>query len=117
MGGWVLDVFIVYLYKALARSLQRRGSTTWAITKATVESAYCPPKALGCPTAEVVYTYAVEQSIYSGMNEKPFVLWSSAEDYAARYTPRSTLVVRLKPSEPETSIVRDEDQTQLAGQA
>jgi hypothetical protein len=44
------------------------------------------------------------------MHRRGFILRSSAEDYAARFPADSDVVIRLKPGEPETSIIRDDDQ-------
>src|SRR6266851_4254546 len=114
--GWFLDSFVlyvfktlVYVFKSLARVLHLRGSATWSKATAKVASSKSAPGGYGCPIAEVVYTYEIDGSIYSGLNEKPFISSDSVEEYATRFTPGSTMVVRLKPGEPEKSIVRDAD--------
>jgi hypothetical protein len=42
------------------------------------------------------------------------VLFSSAEDYMARFTAGTSFIVRVKPGEPEVSVVREIDQEHLA---
>jgi hypothetical protein len=58
----------------------------------------------------VPYVYKVDDTTLSGMESIPFLWGSSAEDYVRRNPPESSLTVRVKPSEPEISIMRDEDQ-------
>jgi hypothetical protein len=114
VGGWFLDVFVGYfitMLRIVARIHRARKSCDWGRTTATVcgasshSSSYLPR-----PAAEIVYTYRIDGGFYGGVDEKPFFLESSARDYASQFKKGDTLVVRVKPGEPETSQVRDEDQ-------
>ena len=53
MIGFVLDVYIEYVVRVLARFIKRFGSTSWPVVEATVTSSDCADAALGCPVAEV----------------------------------------------------------------
>jgi hypothetical protein len=114
MGGWFVDVFVGYLI-TLGRILARRRRTQrirdWPKVSAIVSGASCQSQAyMPRPIAEIVYTYHFDGSFYGGVDEKPFLLESSANACAGEFHRGDTLIIRVKPGEPETSLVRDEDQ-------
>jgi hypothetical protein len=114
VGGWFLDVFVGYLitaYRIIVRVARGRKSNGWPEATATVCGASCETQSyMPRPVAEIVYTYRFEGGFYGGVDEKPFFLDSSAKAFASRFTRGDTIVIRVKPGEPETSLVRDEDQ-------
>jgi len=114
MGGLVLDIFVVYLLRVVVRTWRRRGTSEWTLLKANVESISCPLIAWGCPIAEVVYLYKIDDETYSGSESVPFIWRSSAEDYVRRHPQGSVLTVRVKPGDPETSIMRGVDEADVA---
>jgi hypothetical protein len=63
-----------------------------------------------------VYLYKIDDETYSGSESVPFVWRSSAEDYVRKHPQGSVLTVRVKPGDPETSIMRGEDQAGVAAQ-
>jgi hypothetical protein len=110
MGGLVIDIFVEYLFRALTRMIKRRGSGAWHVAKAAVTSSACPRAGYGCDVAEVCYTYRVHGELYAGINQKPFILHNSGENYASRFAPGTDIAVRVKPGEPSESIVCEGDQ-------
>lgn len=113
MAGWYLDVFIGYLvslFRMIVRDLRARRTVSWRETTATVSGASCQTSFfLPRPVAEIVYTYRIDGGFYGGVDEKPFFLASSAEEYAGQFARGDNLAVRVKPDHPEISTVRDED--------
>jgi len=107
MGGWFVDIFVEYLFRAMARLIKTRGSGTWPIAKATVTSSGCPVVAYGCPIAEVYYTYRVDGELYTGSHQKPFISPNSGENYVRHFAPGTDFAVRLKPGDPSVSIVSE----------
>jgi len=116
MGGLVLDIFVVYLLRVLVRTWKRRGISEWPLQQASIESISCPLITWGCPIAEVVYLCKIGDETYSGSEDIPFIWSSSAEDYARRHPQGSVLVVRVKPGDPETSVMCTGDQTRAVVQ-
>jgi hypothetical protein len=114
MVGWYLDVVVGYfmsLLRMVARRLRARRSIDWRETTATVVGASCRTTLfLPRPVAEIVYTYRIDGGFYGGVDEKPFFSESPAKQYADQFNRGGNLVVRVKPGQPEVSIVRDEDQ-------
>lgn len=114
MGGWFVDVFVGYvitLCRIVARAVRARKSKTWPEVSAVVCGIRCQSQPyMPRPVAEIVYTYRFEGGFYGGVNRKPFFLEISAKAHAGQFARGDTLVIRVKPGEPETSLVRDEDQ-------
>jgi hypothetical protein len=111
MIGWYFDVVIGYLIRAVIRVVKTRRSNAWPVNKATVANSGCPAFSYGGPVAEVGYTYIYEGDYYAGVHREPFLLHGSAKEYAARFSTGSGIIIRVKPGQPETSLICDEDQT------
>jgi Protein of unknown function (DUF3592) len=110
MGGWFVDIFIEYLFRVMARMIKQRGSGTWPVARATVTSSSCPRAGYGCDVAEVYYKYRVGGELYTGLNEKPFIIHNSGENYISHFGPGTEFTVRVQPKDPAVSLVRDGDQ-------
>ena len=105
MGGFFLDIFALYLLRVLIRSWKRLRSAGWAVQKGTIDDISCPLTMWGCPVAEIVYLYKINDRMYSGSESIPFIWHSSAEDFVRTHPRGSILGVRAKPSDPEISIL------------
>jgi hypothetical protein len=113
LGGWYLDILIVYLIRYIVRIVKLHRSDGWPLKNAVVSSSRCPPASSGGPVAEIGYTYEHAGSYYAGLHREPFILRSSAEDYAARFITGNHIVIRVDPKRPEISILRQDDQTRV----
>jgi hypothetical protein len=113
MGGLVLDYYVVYLVKLLIRVIKMRGSSKWPVTIATITDTdpFYGDKAY--PTAEVAYSYEVDGSPFEGSDKKPFVLLDSAKGYVTHFRPQSQVKIRVKPGNPSTTVIRNQDQPSL----
>ena len=105
MIGWYCDVVVGFLIRTVVRFVKIRSSRTWPVEKDTISSTTYPTAAYGGPVAELGYTYIHKGEYYSGMHRKSFMLRSSAEDYVSHIVIGSQIAVRVKPSQPETSVV------------
>jgi len=112
MVEWVLDVligYLIYLFRSVIRMVEARGSGTWLVVKATVTGSSCDATYLGA-FAEVTYVYTFQEEPFSGMHREPCISHGSAQEYVARFPAGGDVIIRVKPREPEVSIVRDRDQ-------
>ena len=105
MIGWYFDIVVGFLIRTVVRFVRIRSSETWPVEKGTISSATCPLAAYGGPVAELVYTYIHKGEYYSGVHRKAFMLRGSAEDFVSKIVIGSQIAVRVKPTQPETSVV------------
>jgi hypothetical protein len=113
MAGWYLDILIGYLIRSIIHLVKLHRSESWLFEHAVVSGARCPPAQYGGPVAQVRYTYRHAGSYYAGSHREPFLLQSSAEEYAARFIIGNHVVIRVDPKRPEISVLRQDDQTRI----
>jgi hypothetical protein len=105
MIGWYFDVIVGFLIRTVIRFFKLRSSGAWPVESGTVCAATCPAAVYGGPVAELGYTYIHNGEYYSGVHTKAFMLRSSAADYVSKIHIGSQIAVRVKPTDPETSVV------------
>ena len=105
MIGWYFDIVVGFLIRTVVRLVKIRSSKTWPVEKGTVSSATRPTAVYGGPVAELGYTYIHKGEYYSGVHRKAFMLRGSAEDYVSHIVIGSQIAVRVKPTQPEASVV------------
>jgi len=117
MGGWFVDIFVGYLVslvRIIVRTRRSRRCSSWRETTATIVGVSWQAQSwLPRPDAEIVYTYRIDGGFYGGVDRKPFYLESSAKNYASHFAKGDNLIVRVKPGQPEISMVLDEDQVRV----
>ena len=104
LGGWFLDVLIVYLFRALRRAWTWRRTRFWPTKRAKITTISYRSGFGGCPLVEVVYTYEFDGTTYSICEDIPFFLHDSAQSYVYRHPEGSHLIVRVNPNNPEISV-------------
>lgn len=104
MGVLVLDVIVVYLFKALRRMWGWRGTSAWVTRYAKITSIFCDSNLWGCPTVEVAYSYDVDGKTYWRSESIPFLCDSSAKGYLYRNPEGNLLKIRVNPNNPEMSV-------------
>jgi hypothetical protein len=98
----------------VARKWRARRYSGWRETTATIVGVSWQAQSyLPRPDAEIVYTYRIDGGFYGGVDTKPFCLKSSAKTYASHFAKGDSLIVRVKPAEPEMSVALDEDQIKI----
>jgi|SRR5207245_6883402 len=103
--------FLVSLVRIVTRKGRARRCSGWRETTATIVSvSWRAQLTFPRPEAEIAYTYRIDGGFYGGVDTKPFCFQSSAKNYASRCAQGDSLIVRVKPGEPEISIVLDADQ-------
>ena len=102
--GWYFDVVVGFLIRTVIRFVKLRSSEAWPVENGTISSATCPT-GYGGPVAELGYMYIHKGEYYSGVHTKAFMLKSSAEDYVSKIHIGAQIAVRVKPPDPETSVI------------
>jgi hypothetical protein len=111
MLGWYVDIIVGYIVRITMQTIKSRGGSRWLLQRATVTGSNCEYSVYGGQVAEVTYTWNRDGEYFSGMHKEPFLFHGSAVEYAARFPAGSDLIIRVQPSQPEVSIIRDNDQT------
>jgi hypothetical protein len=101
---------IVYTFNVTVHWLRVCGTAHWPLANATVTAAPISSFGFACPSAEIVYAYRFQGELYTGIHEEPFILTDSLTDYVERFREGRSLVVRIKPGNPEVSVVCEGDQ-------
>lgn len=112
-----MDLIIEHLIKAIFYAFKRAllwlgacRSSPWPLASGTVTATPTSSEELGCPTVEIVYSYRVKGELYTGLHEEPFVSTDALTDYVERLGRGKSIVVRVKPDNPEVSVVCERDQ-------
>jgi len=113
MISWFAYVVVGYLVRMTIGLVKGRGSDQWPRENATVWSSNTS-NLYGGGVAEIIYSYSHNGRYFSGTHEKQFLSYDSANWYVAGFPKGAQLVVRVKPGRPKTSILRDDDQDQVA---
>jgi hypothetical protein len=111
MGGFFVDVFIIYFLKRFVRFVRALGSNQWPTATGTVKRSVWSSGTFGCPAVQMVYVYEVEGKSFGGLTEIPFILAVSAEDYAGRFPVGTSVTIRTRPGDPSRSMLREKDQS------
>jgi hypothetical protein len=94
--------------KTIMNSVHSFGSGEWPRVEAIVTADPERFERISSTTVEVVYSYRFEGELYTGFHEEPCFL--SKSENMERFSKGRHFIVRVKPSEPEVSIVRETDQ-------
>jgi hypothetical protein len=102
MGGLVIDIYVVYLFRIIVRAINLFRSRNWPLTTGRVLSAERPSFSAYF-VAAVTYEYVVDGERYGAMYEKPFLESDSAEEYARKFAKGEKFKVRVNPRDPSLS--------------
>ncbi len=108
MGGFFIDVIVGYIVRSMRNARRSGGSTEWVLVEAIVTADPIKSSGYGGTSVEIVYSYRFQGELYTGLHEEPFFLPDS--EYMERFAKGRTFMVRVKPDEPEVSVVHDGDQ-------
>jgi|SRR5271156_6101543 hypothetical protein len=82
MGGWFVDIYVEYLFRAAVRAVLLVRSRDRPVVRATVLSAECPHAEYGCTVATVYYECVVGGEKYGAAFEKPSIVHDSGARFA-----------------------------------
>jgi hypothetical protein len=108
MGGFALVHVLTHIFGSAWSWVHAFGSGKWLLADAIVTAEPTRIDRFGGSAVEIVYSYRFEGELYTGLHEEPCLF--SESEYMERFPKGRSFVVRVKPGEPEISVVRDEDQ-------
>lgn len=104
---------IAYRFNAGVHGLRVCGAGDWPLANATITAPPTSSLGLGCPKAEIVYSYRIDGELYTGIHEESFLMADWLAAYVERFREGRSLVVRVKPGSPGVSSVCEADQGAL----
>ncbi len=108
MLGWYLDEIIVFLLRTLFRMVRDYKTSIWPRVEGEIQTS--GPSSSFYPTAEIAYTYSVNDERHFGIHKRAFFFRDSAKDYAKQFIPKWKITVRYRSSDPAKSFVSAADQ-------
>jgi len=111
--GFFVDVILGYIAKSTRNAWRAGKSANWPLVEAIVTAAPIKSRGYGGTSIEIPYSYRSHGELYTGLHEEPSTLWNSR--YMERFPRGRIFKVRVKPDEPEISVMRDEDQADESG--
>ena len=115
LAGWFIDILVVYLFRVVVRFVKARGSAAWIVCKATVTGSRYLLKT--CDVVEITYLYRLDGEPFTGISQEPFLSSTLAKRQVDWFPAGSEIVVRVNPTDHQTSIVREADQSYTSKQS
>ena len=111
MGGLIIDVVIAYIVRLVLRLARIYKARRWPVVTAKINSALVGGGWVwNCPTAEIAYTYKFDGHTYSSIETIPYLMESVAEATVECVRGRKTAQVRVNPSKPQQSVLKQSEQ-------
>jgi hypothetical protein len=99
MGGLVLDIYVVFLWKSIHRAIQFIRSLRWKRVPASVSDVMVQDPFMGCPSVRVCFRIDSNPRYLEGQDDVPFCIRWSAKDYAHSLSRGNRVTVRIRNEE------------------
>jgi hypothetical protein len=110
MGAFVIDFVIIYLWRAVARIFLLLKTSKWKRHPAVVSDVITPPAKTPGAFVDISYQFLELNRQFGGVSRVPFLVWSSAEQYARVMLNNTSITVRVDPANPERSVFFGQDE-------
>lgn len=108
-AGFVLDVFVGFLWRSIARTFMWVWSSRWNRESGVVTGVSVrPAHSHGCPLVTVEYRVGGGGEAVSKI---PFLFQNFAEDYARGMRPKDVAIIRVNRKKTSQTIFFSADQT------
>ena len=102
-GDLFADVIIAFFFRMMIQLFRSREAKSWPTVKGEITTA--TQRSAGCLTVELT----CKGKLYTGTHVEPF-LWANSLDICLEpCSPGNSIIIRVKPGEPESSFVRHRD--------
>jgi hypothetical protein len=110
MGGLVIDIILVYLFKSTVRMFHFFKSSGWERSKASFTNWTVVDPDLGCPSVKLHYEFSSNGSLTTGSDEIPFYMRWHAKTYAESLSRELHPIIRVNPKNPDETQFFESDQ-------
>jgi hypothetical protein len=98
MGGFVIDIVLMFLFKSAARLSHLLQSSKWERGTASVVERVVVAPVMGCPSVKVHYKVLPNDHSTEGWDEIPFLFRSSASQFAEKFAENIPVRIRVNPN-------------------
>jgi len=96
---------IIVVVRTLFRLIRDYDTRAWPTVQGVVETSE-----VSGSTAEVSYAYSINEESHWGVHRRDFCFHDSAAEYAKRFVPKWSLMIRYCEKDPHKSFVSESDQ-------
>jgi hypothetical protein len=114
MGGLVIDIILMYLFKSAVRVFDFFKSSKWERTRASFKDWDVVDPAWGCPSVKLYYEFVSRKGLTKGWDEIPFYMRWHARTYAESLSRGLRPMIRVNPENPEETQFFELDQKAAA---
>lgn len=101
--GFVIDIFVAFLFRVCANWFQRIRSRNWPTVTAKVHRAHVERHGYGCHVVRIPYSYRVDGKRYAATHGQP-LLFGSGNDWVQDFPAGKEIEVRYKPDDASRSV-------------
>lgn len=110
MGGLVIDIYLVYLYRASIRLFHFFQSLRWDCVVASLTDWRVIDPTFGGPSLKVYYEFTMNGHLITGQDEFSFFMPLQTMSYAKSLSRGLPSIVRMNPNNPHETRYFDHDQ-------
>ncbi len=108
MGALVLDFIAIFLWRGMLRIFLSIRSSKWLRTTGKIVRANVPRTTAAY--IDTSYEFEREGAVFTGYSKVPFLVHSSADEYARSLQSGTPIIVRVNPQNPGESAFFTTDQ-------
>ncbi len=107
MAGFVIDVYIEFLFRMIVNLIRRIGTSNWPVFTAIVSKSERRKPGMGCTVIVIDYKYRIADKRYEGTHKEPFFFDNYAEAYLRRFPGGAEFPVRINSKDQSRSVLAE----------
>jgi hypothetical protein len=104
MAGFVIDIYIAFIIRALVIVWRKVESRKWPVITGTICASSFERPGYGCNYALIRYQYKTSGERYEAVLKKPFIFSNYGEAYVRRFPTGSEAPIRMNPNNRAKSL-------------
>jgi hypothetical protein len=104
MAGFVIDIFIGFIFRWLVMVWRKVGSNKWPTVAGTIVRCRFEKRGYGGDYVVLQYKYKANFERFQGAIKKPYIYRNYADAFVRHHPPDSELRVRVDPKSPTRSF-------------
>jgi hypothetical protein len=105
MAGFVIDIYIAFIIRALIVLWRAWESRDWPVITGTIRTSSYERPGYGCDYALICYQYKTTGERYEGILKKPYLFRNYGEAFVRRFPGGSEVAIRMNPHDQAKSML------------